>query len=102
MEKYCKYCDSIKNINEFHKQKNGKLVEIFKDPITDNGLKKSAKGLTVVYRDEKGEYYLKDQATLKEVLSDKNELKIRFKNGKFFNQTTLTKIRERINKQCTT
>lgn len=78
-------------------QKNGKLIEIFKNPVTDNGMKKSAKGLTVVYKNENGDYYLKDQATLEEVLSDKNELKIRFRNGKYFNQTTLTKIREKIN-----
>lgn len=79
-------------------QIKGSLIEIFKDPITDSGMKKSAKGLTVVYKNENGEYYLKDQATIEEVNSENNELKIRFKNGQFFNQTTLTEIRERINK----
>lgn len=78
-------------------QRNGKLVEIFKDPITDDGIKKSAKGLTVVLKDEEGEYYLKDQASLEEVLSEENQLKIRFKNGEYFNQTTLTEVRKRIN-----
>jgi len=78
-------------------QRNGKLVEIFKDPITDSGIKKSAKGLTVVYKNETGDYYLKDQATIEEVLSENNELKVRFKNGMFYNQTTLTQIRERLN-----
>ena len=78
-------------------QKNGKLIEIFKDPITDNGTKKSAKGLTVVYKDENGEYYLKDQATVEEVNSNKNELKVRFKDGILYNQTSLTEIRNRIN-----
>ena len=77
-------------------QRSGKLIEIFKNPITDSGMKKSAKGLTVVYKDEKGEYYLKDQATLEEVNSDKNELKVIFRDGKFHNNTTLTKIRETI------
>ena len=77
-------------------QRNGELIEIFKNPITDSGMKKSAKGLTVVYKDEKGEYYLKDQATLEEVNSDKNELKIIFKDGKFYNNITLRKIRENI------
>ncbi len=77
-------------------QRNGKIVEIFKDPITDDGIKKSAKGLTVVYKDENGDYYLKDQATLAEVNSEENQLKVRFKDGKYYNQTTLTKIRERI------
>lgn len=78
-------------------QRSGELVEISKDPITDDGTKKSAKGLTVVYKDENGEYYLKDRATLGEVLSDDNQLKVRFRNGEYFNQTTLTEIRERIN-----
>jgi nicotinamide phosphoribosyltransferase len=78
-------------------QKDGKLVEIFKDPITDSGMKKSAKGLTVVYKDEKGEYYLKDQATLEEVQSDENELKVRFRNGELLNQVTFDQIRENVN-----
>lgn len=78
-------------------QKDGKLVEIFKDPITDGGMKKSAKGLTVVYKNEEGDYFLKDQATIEEVQSEKNELKVRFKNGEFYNQTTLTEVRQRIN-----
>lgn len=78
-------------------QRDGKLVEIFKDPITDDGIKKSAKGLTVVFKDEDGEYYLKDRATLEEVLSENNQLKVRFKDGQYYNQTTLTEIRQRIN-----
>ncbi|HSE99921.1 MAG TPA: nicotinate phosphoribosyltransferase [Nitrososphaeraceae archaeon] len=78
-------------------QRNGKLVEIMKDPITDDGIKKSAKGLTVVFKDENGEYYLKDQASIEEVLSEENQLKVRFKDGEYFNQSTLTQIRQRIN-----
>lgn len=78
-------------------QRNGKLIEIFKNPKTDDGTKKSAKGLTVVYKDAKGEYYLKDQASLEEVLSKENQLKVRFKDGKYYNQVTLTEIRNRIN-----
>ncbi len=71
-------------------------IEIFKDPITDNGIKKSAKGLMVVYRDEKGEFYLKDQATWDEVNSDANQLKVIFRDGVYFNQTTFTDIRARL------
>lgn len=77
-------------------QRNGKLIEIFKDPKTDDGIKKSAKGLTVVYKDQQGEYYLKEQASLEEVLSEENQLKVRFKDGKYYNQVTLTQIRQRI------
>jgi len=78
-------------------RRNGNLVEIFKDPITDSGMKKSAKGLTVVYKNENNEYYLKDQATVEELLSDKNELKVRFRDGVLYNQTTLSKIRNMLN-----
>ena len=78
-------------------QRNGKLIEIMKDPITDEGIKKSAKGLTIVFKDENGEYYLKDQSTLEEVLSEENQLKVRFKDGKYYNQVTLTQVRQRIN-----
>lgn len=78
-------------------QRGGELVEIQKDPITDDGTKKSAKGLTVVLKDDNGEYYLKDRATIDEVMSDENQLKVIFRDGVFFNQTTLTEIRERIN-----
>lgn len=78
-------------------QRNGELVEIMKDPVTDDGIKKSAKGLTVVFKNEDGEYYLKDQASIEEVLSEKNQLRVRFRDGKYHNQTTLTEIRQRIN-----
>lgn len=78
-------------------QRDGVLIEIFKDPITDDGVKKSAKGLTVVYKNADGEHYLKDQATLEEVNSKENELKVIFQDGIFYNQTTISEIRERIN-----
>jgi nicotinamide phosphoribosyltransferase len=71
-------------------------IEIFKDPITDSGVKKSAKGLLVVHKDENGQYILKDQATWEEVNSPYNELKTIFKDGEYFNETTLTAIRERL------
>ena len=78
---------------------NGVGIEIFKDPITDDGGKKSARGLIIVFKDEKGDYKIKDQCTWEEVYSERNELKTIFKDGKFFNTTTLTAIRLRINKQ---
>jgi nicotinamide phosphoribosyltransferase len=71
-------------------------IEIFKDPITDSGIKKSAKGLLVVHKDENGEYILKDQATWNEVNSPDNQLKTIFKDGEFYNETTLTAIREKL------
>jgi nicotinamide phosphoribosyltransferase len=69
-------------------------IEIFKDPITDGGVKKSAKGLLQVY-EEDGVIKLKDQCTWEE--EGKGLLQVIFEDGKFYNETTLTRIREKLN-----
>lgn len=46
---------------------NGQTREIFKDPVTDDGTKKSAKGFVAVYKDEFGEYTMKEVDTLDKV-----------------------------------
>ena len=68
--------------------------EIFKDPITDDGVKKSAKGLLRVGKNEDGEITLFDQVNWYDV--SKGMLKTIYLNGQFANQTTLTEIRERL------
>lgn len=68
--------------------------EIFKDPITDDGTKKSAKGLLAVFKDENGELYLKDQATWSEVHNC--EFNIVFDDGKLYSEQSLSEIRERV------
>ena len=73
---------------------NGERREIFKDPITDDGVKKSAKGLIKVNK-VNGEFVLVDQVTPQE--ENKGELKVIYENGQFVNQVTLQEIRERIN-----
>ncbi|MHB0754029.1 nicotinate phosphoribosyltransferase [Polaribacter sp. M15] len=73
----------------------GERREIFKDPITDDGVKKSAKGLIKVIL-EKGNYYLIDEVSEKE--ENEGELKLIYENGEFFNQTNLLQVRERVNK----
>lgn len=67
--------------------------EIWKDPITDDGMKKSAKGLIAVYETAKG-YEMKDQATWAEV----NNCSLRpvFENGKLLIDQSLYQIRERV------
>lgn len=67
--------------------------EIFKDPITDDGVKKSAKGLLRVAGDETC-CLLEDQCTWEHEATGK--LKTIYLNGQFENQTTLTEIRERL------
>lgn len=72
---------------------NGEEREIFKAPKTDDGTKKSAKGLTAVFELE-GRYYLKDQATWGEVLSC--ALEPVFYNGDLLRDTCLAQIRNRL------
>lgn len=77
---------------------NGEGREIFKDPITDDGMKKSAKGLMQVYRSEgshgKSSYQLKDQVSWEE--ESKGDLKTLYLNGEFHNVTTLSKIKDKL------
>jgi nicotinamide phosphoribosyltransferase len=69
--------------------------EIFKDPITDDGVKKSAKGLLrVAGAVEDNFYILEDQCTWEDEKS--GLLNTIYLNGKFAPQTTLTEIRERL------
>ncbi|WP_054851093.1 nicotinate phosphoribosyltransferase [Olleya sp. ITB9] len=74
---------------------NGKRREVFKDPITDDGVKKSAKGLIKVDLVD-GEYVLVDQVTPEE--ENKGELQVIYENGQFLNPITLQEIRDRVNK----
>ena len=74
---------------------NGERREIFKDPITDDGVKKSAKGLVKVDV-VNGEYVLVDQVTPEQ--ENEGELKVIYENGQFVNQVTLEEIRTKVNK----
>ena len=74
----------------------GKGREIFKDPITDDGTKKSAKGLLCVNRNIDGEYELWDMVS--SATEKEGELKTIFKDGKFYNETTLSEVRSKVAK----
>jgi len=72
--------------------------DIFKDPKTDDGTKKSAKGLMQVRRNEQtGKLELKDQCTWDE--EAEGELKTVFKDGKLTADITLKEIRARVQEQ---
>ncbi len=83
-----------------------KGIEIFKDPATDSGIKKSAKGLLQVFNnrpdtqgyiqlfDGKDDIKLNDQCTWEQ--ESGGLLQVIFEDGKFYNITTLTEIRERL------
>lgn len=68
---------------------------IYKDPVTDDGTKKSLKGFQFVYL-ENGEYKVESEVTETIAYSSKNLLKTIYENGLFFNQTTLNEVRKRI------
>jgi len=79
---------------------DGKGYNIFKDPITDDGTKKSLKGMCSVHAliDHGNtflKYYVETERTKEQ--ESKGLLQIIYENGEFSNQTTLTEIRERIN-----
>ena len=69
---------------------DGEDREIFKDPKTDDGTKKSAKGLLRVEKVD-GNYVLFDQQTREQ--EGLGELRTVFKNGMLFNEMTLAEIR---------
>lgn len=73
---------------------NGEARNIFKDPKTDDGTKKSAKGLLAVFK-ENDTLVLKDECSWEE--EKQGLLQTVFENGKIVNEQSLTEIRERIN-----
>lgn len=75
---------------------NGNPREIFKDPKTDkSSLKKSAKGLIAVYKNEAGEFYQKDQVSWNEVRNCAFETV--FRDGKLLKDQSFSAIRKIIN-----
>ena len=75
-------------------QVNGKGYEIFKDPITDSGLKKSAKGLLRV--DKVGDNYVLTDCVTKEQEAG-GELVEVFRNSQILVEHSLGDMRSRIN-----
>ncbi|WP_459212284.1 nicotinate phosphoribosyltransferase [Aquimarina rhabdastrellae] len=77
---------------------NGEGRAIFKDPITDDGTKKSAKGLIQLKR-ENNKIVLKDECSIAE--EKEGILKTVFKNGKLIRETSLKEVRNNIQKETT-
>lgn len=72
---------------------NGQGREIFKNPITDDGTKKSAKGLMQVIRKD-GQYQLLDSVSWEQ--EQQGELKEIFRDGKLLVNLTFSEIRNRV------
>lgn len=77
----------------FEVEENGTKVgyDIYKDPITDDGTKKSLKGLICVTEDHE----VLTQCTPEQ--EEQGILHTIYENGKFYNQTTLTEVRSKLN-----
>ena len=73
---------------------NGIGRDIFKDPKTDDGTKKSARGLLQVYKTEDGSLAMKDQCNWEEEGS--GELVTVFKDGTLLVDDSLAEIRGRV------
>ena len=71
---------------------------IFKDPATDDGLKKSAVGLLRVVEKD-GELVVEQNCTWEQVESEENMLKPLFLDGKVLNVKTFAEIRETVKNQ---
>lgn len=74
---------------------DGMPINVFKDPVSDDGMKKSAKGLIRVDL-VNGQYSYTDCVTPEE--EEKGELKTVFLDGKLLIDHTLAEIRERVSK----
>lgn len=73
---------------------NGVGREIFKDPKTDDGTKKSARGLIRIQKNCVGEYVMDDQVNRE--TEKEGELKTVYKDGKLIIETSLAEIRKRM------
>lgn len=88
-------------VMEYSKDKNGELLpaerksyNIYKDPVTDDGTKKSLKGLLRVGLDITGQ-----PAVICECTPEQEEgglLQVIYEDGKFYNQVTLEEVREKL------
>jgi nicotinamide phosphoribosyltransferase len=70
--------------------------DIYKDPISDDGTKKSLKGFISVHETEDGDHSVGVQCTLDQ--EKEGILQVIYQDGKFYNQITLSEIRGKIDK----
>lgn len=76
---------------------DGKEINLFKNPITGDGMKKSATGRLAVIRNGKGELTLLEKATDEDMV--RSELKTVWKDGKFVRRQSFAEVRAVLDKQ---
>ena len=77
-------------------QTETETYNIYKDPATDDGTKKSLKGLCAVFQDDNGEYFVETECSA--ATESAGALHTIYEDGKFYNETTLTEIRGKVQK----
>ena len=70
---------------------------IFKQPVTDDGTKNSARGKVTVHKGTKGNIFVMDEDSHGTPVNKENLLKPLFLDGKLLKETTLSEIRNRLN-----
>ncbi|UFS95894.1 nicotinate phosphoribosyltransferase [Nocardia huaxiensis] len=76
---------------------DGRGRDIFKDPVTDSGTKRSARGRLAVLRDDAGELYVQQQATPEQEAA--SELAEVWRDGEFLRREGFAAIRARLRAQ---
>ena len=71
---------------------DGEEYNLFKNPVTDDGTKRSATGRLAVLRREDGELYLQEKATPEQEAA--SELQTVWKNGEYVRFQTFAEVRE--------
>lgn len=76
---------------------NGEGHDLFKDPVTDDGVKKSAKGRLAVLRDDTGELQVVNQAT--PAVEAESLLEPVWENGEFIRKQSFADVRATLKAQ---
>jgi nicotinamide phosphoribosyltransferase len=79
---------------EVEDENGTKCYNIYKDPITDDGTKKSLKGFCQAIHDDNMEIICLTECSVEQ--ESQGLLQVIYADGNFHNQTTLTEIRERL------
>lgn len=81
-----------------YRNKAGEVIPIFKKPVTDSGLKFSAKGIPAVYLNSADEYIVQEMSRPEDLDLPYCQLKKVFSNGRLLSNVNFSDIRQRVRK----
>lgn len=80
-------------------RRSGKVIPIFKDPVTDHGDKKSARGIPIVHRHpQDGSFFMNETDEPREL--DFSAYEKVFSNGKLLKEYSFEEIQSRVRTTC--